>query len=630
MRGTLIRLLAAGAVLGTAAVTPPAAHADTAGPRPTIPVISPTPQSMTRSGGHVQLAGAVQLVTDHATDPAAKKALLQVLADHGVRDVSEVAPGSEQVGAVTIRLGNARPDIRKALGETEIPGRDEGYALVSGGRDITIGGADGAGQFYGVQTFRQLFMTPNARAVAQVRVSDYPAMPLRGAIEGFYGQPWSQQARLDQLDFLGSVKANTYIYAPKDDPYHRDQWRTPYPADKLAELQALVTRASANHVRFTFAVSPGNTVCLSSAADRAAMKAKFQQLYDAGVRAFSIPFDDINYTKWNCAADQEKYGAPGRGSAGAAQADFLNDIQRTWIDKHDGTFALQTVPTEYSDLADSAYKTALRTKLDPAVVVQWTGTDVVPPSVTNDDAEQAAANFGRKVFLWDNYPVNDFGQTSGRLLLAPYAYRQAGLSDHLAGVVANPMNQAYASQVVEFGAADFAWNDTQYDASRSWAAAMSALAGGDPKVASALLVLGDMEHAAPTFGPKLWQPQAPVLAAKIDAVNGATGARRTAALRDLRAYAVRIEQAPAIIRGSKIDPGFLTDAGSWLDAMEHWGAALVAAVDGDRSAARREMDAARAIRVDPSPNRWGSVEPKVGDGVLDVFVQSVIDSADQG
>jgi beta-N-acetylglucosaminidase len=29
------------------------------------------------------------------------------------------------------------------------------------------------------------------------------------------------------MRFYGAVKTNTYIYAPKDDPYHRDEWRIP-------------------------------------------------------------------------------------------------------------------------------------------------------------------------------------------------------------------------------------------------------------------------------------------------------------------------------------------------------------------------------------------------------------------
>ncbi|MFD0431057.1 beta-N-acetylglucosaminidase domain-containing protein [Streptomyces zhihengii] len=112
------------------------------------------------------------------------------------------------------------------------------------------------------------------------------------------------------MDFYGDVKANTYIYAPKDDPYHRGKWREPYPADKLAELGELVRRATDNHVRFTFAVSPGESVCYSDPADRTALKAKLQALYDLGTRAFSVPLDDISYTRWNCPGDQSAYGAP--------------------------------------------------------------------------------------------------------------------------------------------------------------------------------------------------------------------------------------------------------------------------------------------------------------------------------
>ena len=56
-----------------------------------------------------------------------------------------------------------------------------------------------------------------------MRVIDWPAMRLRGAIEGFYGSPWTHEERMHQLAFYGDVKMNTYIYAPKDDPYHRER-----------------------------------------------------------------------------------------------------------------------------------------------------------------------------------------------------------------------------------------------------------------------------------------------------------------------------------------------------------------------------------------------------------------------
>ncbi len=494
---------------------------------------------------------------------------------------------------LTVRLGPAaRPDMAEGLAGTAVPDHAEGYALRVGragrGAQVVLGGTDGAGQFYAVQTLRQLFVRSPGGGwkVAGAQAGDFPSMPLRGTIEGFYGQPWTHAERLDQMDFYGDVKANTYVYAPKDDPYHRGKWREPYPADKLAELGELVERATANHVRFTFAVSPGESICYSDPADRKALKDKLQALYDLGTRAFSVPLDDIDHSRWNCEADRAAYGEPGTGAAGLAQADLLNDVQRGFAATHEGVWPLQMVPTEYYNHTESAYKRALREELDPAVEVMWTGVGVVPTGITNEDAEQAAKVFGRKVFVWDNYPVNDFGNTGGRLLLAPYDKREAGLSDHLSGVVANPMNQPYASKVAVFGTADFAWNDRAYDAGRNWRAAMSYLAGGDAKATGALLVFGDLEHMAPTFGDTPWQPQAPELARRVQRFWTAWDeGDRTGAVRALRAYATAVEDAPATIRSGAVERGFAVDAGALAGRHRTVG-------HGDGADARRARGAA--------------------------------------
>lgn len=461
-----------------------------------------------------------------------------------------------------------------------------------------------------------------------MRVSDYPSMPLRGVIEGFYGSPWTRAERLDQLAFYGDVKANTYIYAPKDDPYHRDRWREPYPSATLAQLGELVDAATAHHVRFTYAISPGTSICYSSAGDRAALTAKLGSMYDLGVRAFSIPLDDISYTRWNCAADQTAYGAPGRSAAGRAQVDLLNDVQHNFVGTHEGTYPLQMVPTEYGDLTDTAYKQVIRTTLDPAVLVMWTGTDVVPPSITSAQAEAASALFGRKVFIWDNYPVNDYGQSAGRLLLAPYDHREPGLSDHVAGIVANPMNQAAASKVALFTIADFTWHDRAYDRDRSWRAAASYLGG--PRGTQALLDFFDLNHLAPTFGPEPWQPQAPALSARLERFW------QTGDLTRLRKDVRRLTAAPGVIRVTVHDQGFLDDAANWLTATSLWARAMDDGLDvlaairahdtREAAAARDRMDAladqALQIRSVPGENRVEGVV-RIGDGVIDVFLDRV-------
>ena len=592
-----------------------------------VPVVSPAPQDIRRAGPDVTLPGTVRLVTAEDTDRAALDLLRQTLRAHGVRTAGH-AP-------LTVHLGPAtRPDVARALGDTAVPDHAEGSALRVAGTAVAIGGTDAAGQYYGVQTFRQLFV--GQRRLAGVRVTDYPAMPLRGVIEGFYGSPWTNAERLDQFAFYGDVKANTYIYAPKDDPYHRDRWREAYPPSTLAQLGGLVDAATAHHVRFTYAVSPGTSICYSSADDRAALTAKLQAMYDLGVRAFSIPLDDISYTRWNCAADQTVYGAPGRAAAGRAQVDLLNDVQRNFVATHAGTYPLQMVPTEYGDLTDTAYKQIIRTSLDPAVLVMWTGTDVIPPSITVDQAEAASALFGRKVFIWDNYPVNDYGQAAGRLLLAPYDRREPGLSDHVAGIVANPMNQAAASKVALFTIADFTWHDRAYDRDRSWRAAASYLADGDRRGVQALLDFFDLNHLAPTFGPQPWQPQAPVLSAHIADFWPRYEAGDPRALRDLRAYVRRLTSAPVVIQADVSDHGFRSDAANWLTATSLWARAMSDGLDvlaairaGDaREAAdaRAHLDAvqdqALQVRSVPGENRVEGVV-QIGDGVIDVFLDRV-------
>ncbi|WIY00597.1 beta-N-acetylglucosaminidase domain-containing protein [Amycolatopsis mongoliensis] len=581
-----------------------------------LPVVSPTPQQITRTSADVSLPSSVALVTDATTDPAAKDLLTSLLRDHGVRTGGH---------GLLVRLGSAG---------TGVPEQAEGYALSVSRTGITIGGRDGAGQYYGVQTLRQLFVrSGHGWAVSGAAVRDWPNMALRGSIEGFYGPPWTTADRLRQLAFLGEVKANTYIYSAKDDAYLRAKWRDPYPADELATLGQLVRSATAHHVEFTYALSPGVSVCFSSPADIAAVEAKFQAVYDLGVRSFSMPFDDISYTKWNCDADQTAFGGPGQAAAGAAQVSLLNTITEQFVKTHDGVRPLQTVPTEYSDLKDSPYKTELREHLDPSVVVQWTGTDVVPPSVTTDEAAQVSAVYGRKVFLWDNYPVNDYGQSAGRLLLAPYAQREAGLSRYLNGIVANPMNQEAASEVAEFGAADFAWNDAGYAPARSWPQALARLAGGDPRASAALAVFADLEHLAPTFGPTPWQPQAPVLAARVATFWQRWNAGDHRSLSELRAYAVRIRDAAGVIRGGRVQSAFVAEAGPWLDATALWGEAMVTRLDalaaasrGDQARADRLTAAADALVTRAqavktgNTNRWGVRQALVGDGVLDTFL----------
>ena len=51
---------------------------------------------------------------------------------------------------------------------------------------------------------------------------------IRGVVEGFYGVPWQHEDRLWLLERMRGWGMNTYVYAPKDDPFHLARWRVPF------------------------------------------------------------------------------------------------------------------------------------------------------------------------------------------------------------------------------------------------------------------------------------------------------------------------------------------------------------------------------------------------------------------
>lgn len=638
----LVPALSIGLVAAAAATASPAAGTPRDAAR--LPVIYPIPQSMQAHGGVVELGRTVALVVGSGSDPAAIDAAETVLRDAGVSKIDKVSSASRVghgVTAVYVGGPEENPAAAEPLSGLHVEDASAlptgGYVLADGvvqGRStIVLDGRDGTGTFYAVQTLRQLIERHHdSLSVPGVRVRDWPAQALRGVIEGFYGTPWSDEQRLAQMDYYGAHKMNIYVYSPKDDAYLRAQWRDPYPAAQLDVLKKLVARATANHVQFTYALSPGLSVCYSSAADEQALVAKFQTLWDIGVRSFSIPLDDISYTKWNCAADQSKFGSGG-GAAGAAQAYLLNAVQKDFIATHPGAERLQMVPTEYYDVTDSPYKTAIRTTLDPAIVVGWTGVGVVTAKITAPQAKAAETVFGHDILLWDNFPVNDYA--TDRLLLGPYAGRAGDLSGALYGITANPMIEPVASETALFSVADYTWNGAAFDANASWRAGLVELAGADPRAQQALAAFADLEYYS-----QLDPVQAPTLAAKTAAFWSAWEAGDTRAAAPLDAYLKVIQWLPSTLATTMDNPEFVSETQPWLDSASAWGVAARAALQmlvdqragrgaaalTDRAKAQAQQAKARSYTY---AGLGGTVHVTVGDGVLDTFIANALAENDR-
>ncbi len=335
-----------------------------------------------------------------------------------------------------------------------IPNKVEGYYIRVAKNQIVVAGNDEAGTYYGVQTLLQLLSQPE---VMQAEVKDWPDVLERGVVEGFYGNPWSHKDRLRQFDFYGKNKLNVYIYGPKDDPYHRNQWREPYPVDEAQRISELAKAAAQNKVDFVWAMHPGGDIQWNDA-DRASSIQKLEWMYGLGVRAFAIFFDDI-------------FGA--EQSKGEKQAEYMNYLNREFVQKHPDVAPLILCPTEYNkSWAGKVYLPALGRTMDKDIRIMWTGATVVD-MINKSDMDWINEQIQRNAYIWLNYPVNDF--CIDHMLMGPTYGNDLNIAQQLSGFVSNPMEYAEASKVSLYSIADYTWNMDTYASQTSWERALQVL-----------------------------------------------------------------------------------------------------------------------------------------------------------
>lgn len=358
------------------------------------------------------------------------------------------------------RFPKAKPIIIGEYGDRavreyrkNIPQKAEGYYLNVTAGQAVIAGRDGRGTFYGVQTFLQL-LKPSM--VMQCEIVDYPSITERGVIEGFYGNPWSHEDRLRQFEFYGQNKLNTYVYGPKDDPYHRARWRVPYPDNEAAQLKELIDAAHRNKVKFVWAIHPGGDIKWTLEDYRFIIE-KFELMYGLGVRTFAVFFDDIR----------------GEGTRADKQAELMNHLTDEFVRRHEGVDPLIMCPTQYNrNWSHGDYLSTLGTEMYPEVQIMWTGNSVVD-MIEENDMKWINDQIRRKAYIWLNYPVNDYCQS--RLLMGKTYGNGLNISNMVGGFCSNPMEYAEASKLSIYSIADYAWNMAAYNPEKSWSRAMKVL-----------------------------------------------------------------------------------------------------------------------------------------------------------
>ena len=411
-----------------------------------VPVVNPTPHEvvMLPEEGTVDISAGVRLMD--------KSGLF--------REAAGFLPaGDKKAVGLTVDFGE-----KKAVraGVREISGA---YRLTIDGKGISILGYDERGAFYGLQTLRQIVAQAESGLLPCVRVNDWPDLPSRGVVEGFYGTPWSHQARLSLIDFYGRYKMNTYIYGPKDDPYHSSpDWRKPYPEDEAADIKELVEACRANYVDFVWAIHPGQDIKWNEE-DYAALVAKFENMYALGVRAFAIFFDDIS----------------GDGANPYRQVELLNRLGEEFVKVKGDVAPLIICPTDYNrSWANPTERGSLAVygrELDPSVRVFWTG-DYVCSDLTPATLEWVGSRIQRPALYWWNFPVTDYCRHI--VMQGPvYGLDQTLTAENLCGFVSNPMEHAEASKLALYGVADYTWNIEDYDPHANWERGLGVLAGED-------------------------------------------------------------------------------------------------------------------------------------------------------
>lgn len=398
----------------------------------------------------------------------------------------------------------------------------------------------------------------------------------RGVVEGFYGPPWSQASRLWMIERLGRWGMNRYVYAPKNDPLHRDRWREPYPAVSVRDFAALLDHGAKHGVTVAFALSPGLSIRYSSAKDVALLAGKFKGFVELGARSLALLLDDVPS---HLVHEEDRRAFRSLGDAHVALAGKVQEALGP-----DVTWWL--CPTDYLGTASSEYLETLGVGLGPEIEVGWTGRTVCSPSILRSEASARAAALRRRLLIWDNVPVSD-GPMRFMLHLGPYGRRDADLAQFVSGVLLNPMQHAHASAVAIRTAAVYLADPQRYDPERAWQEALAEVGEGAPRAFATFA-------QAHRFSPIWDQHRDRVLE------DGLAELRSALAVGDVRAplEALRLLCAERLavgdeIRKGLVDRDLVEEIEPWLEAHGaesrriQWALDAVAGLVGDGTPASR-------------------------------------------
>ncbi len=258
--------------------------------------------------------------------------------------------------------------------------------------------------------------------------------PLNGYIEGYYGRLMDWSSRESLITEVAAQGMGHYLYAPKEDPFHRRDWRIAYPRVWMKRFAEGVAWSRRKKVELIPALAPGLSYAYSSGDDYRKLLRKFRVYLDNGCRTLALLMDDIPETL--PAESKGKYSSLGQAHGHLLER-LLDDLRKERPD-----ISVWFCPTVYTDqfakgsIDQSKYLLDLAGTIPVEIPIFWTGKKVVPATLTGDDIRPLADMFRNDIVIWDNFYANDY--CPHKLFVGPYPRRHRDLGAWVKGVMLNP------------------------------------------------------------------------------------------------------------------------------------------------------------------------------------------------
>ena len=267
--------------------------------------------------------------------------------------------------------------------------------------------------------------------------------PKLGIIEGYFGRSWNWDARADVVTQLAPAGFGFFHYAPKIDAKLRRDWRVLHDAPETTALSNFAAHCRAAKVRFGVGLTPYGAHLDFNGEAKAALKAKLAHLDSIGLDDLAILFDDMRGDFDDLAQRQAEIVA------------FCLD--------HSKAARFFMCPSYYSNdpvldrvfgMRPARYLETLGQLIDAHVAVYWTGEEVCSAEYSKGHLAAISEQLGRKLALWDNYPVNDGPRMSNHLHLRGFTGRPADIGKYVSHHAINPASQPMLSCIPALTLAD--------------------------------------------------------------------------------------------------------------------------------------------------------------------------------